>query len=84
MVAILNDLEAEGYVCRERDPSDRRRNSITITRSGRAALNRFDRVIAVAQDVVLGSLSPGDRKKLVQLLEQLVATPSRATVTTNK
>jgi DNA-binding MarR family transcriptional regulator len=66
------------------DPSDRRRNSITITRSGRGALNRFDRSIAEAQDVVLGSLSPGERKKLIQLLEQLVATPSRTTVITHK
>jgi DNA-binding MarR family transcriptional regulator len=74
MVAILNDLEGAGYICRERDPSDRRRNTITMTRSGRAALNRFDRTIAEAQDVVLGSLSQADRDKLLGLLERLMET----------
>src|SRR5688500_5219292 len=40
MVAILNDLEGEGYVSREPDPTDRRRNSVTVTAAGLAALAR--------------------------------------------
>lgn len=73
MVAILNDLEQEGFVTRERDPSDRRRNSITVTKAGRRALTRFDRAIADAEGVLLKSFSATDRQQLVALLERVVA-----------
>jgi DNA-binding MarR family transcriptional regulator len=72
MVAILNDLEGQGYVSRDRDPSDRRRNSVGITRAGGAALGRFDRAIAEAQDDVLATLSATDRATLIDLLKELV------------
>src|SRR3954454_17692330 len=44
MVAVLNDLQADGYVGREPDPADRRRNIVTISDSGREALAGFDRL----------------------------------------
>lgn len=81
MVAILNDLEQEGFVTRERDTSDRRRNSITVTRAGRGALVRFDRAIADAEDVLLESFSAGDRRQLVGLLERVVASTGAEPVT---
>ena len=71
MVAILNDLERAGYVSRERDPDDRRRNSVTLTGAGEQALLRFDGAIADAQDAMLGSLSAAERDQLIGLLEQL-------------
>jgi MarR family transcriptional regulator, lower aerobic nicotinate degradation pathway regulator len=73
MVAILNDLERTGYVSRERDPDDRRRNSVTMTAAGARALVRFDGAIADAQDAMLGSLSLAERAQLIGLLEQLAA-----------
>lgn len=78
MVAILNDLERSGYVSRERDPDDRRRNSVTMTPAGRAALDHFDEAIAAAQDAVLASFSPADRDQLLTLLARLVADPAAA------
>ena len=77
MVAILNDLERAGYVSRERDPDDRRRNSVTMTGAGARALIRFDGAIADAQDAMLASLSPAERDQLIGLLEQLVAPAAR-------
>jgi DNA-binding MarR family transcriptional regulator len=74
MVAILNDLANEGYISRDRDPGDRRRNSVTLTAAGRGALNRFDGAIAAAQDAVLTAFSPAERESLVGLLERLVQT----------
>jgi MarR family transcriptional regulator, lower aerobic nicotinate degradation pathway regulator len=79
MVAILNELEDEDYVSRDRDPADRRRNSVTLTGAGRDALSRFDRAIAAAQDAVLAAFSPADREQLVGLLERLVSTSVQAT-----
>jgi MarR family transcriptional regulator, lower aerobic nicotinate degradation pathway regulator len=78
MVAILNDLADQGYIRRDRDPDDRRRNSVTLTEAGRDALNRFDGAIAAAQDAVLAEFSAGDREKLTSLLEQLIETSGRA------
>jgi DNA-binding MarR family transcriptional regulator len=77
MVAILNDLERAGYVSRERDPDDRRRNSVTMTGAGARALIRFDGAIADAQDAMLASLSPAERDQLIDLLEQLAAPAAR-------
>jgi MarR family transcriptional regulator, lower aerobic nicotinate degradation pathway regulator len=77
MVAILGDLENEGYISRDRDPSDRRRNSVLLTGAGRAALSRFDGAIAAAQDAALAAFSSDDRETLVGLLERLVETSGR-------
>jgi DNA-binding MarR family transcriptional regulator len=77
MVAILNDLERTGYVSRERDPDDRRRNSVTMTTAGARALVRFDGAIADAQDAMLGSLSAAERDQLIALLERLAAPSGR-------
>jgi DNA-binding MarR family transcriptional regulator len=78
MVAILNDLAAQQYVSRDRDPRDRRRNSVTITEPGRAALARFDTAIADAQDAMLAAFSPAEREQFLGYLERLAAgTPAR-------
>jgi MarR family transcriptional regulator, lower aerobic nicotinate degradation pathway regulator len=71
MVAVLNDLQADGYVTREPDPSDRRRNIVTISNSGRTALAGFDRLIAEADGRLLADLSETDRTRLVTLLERI-------------
>jgi DNA-binding MarR family transcriptional regulator len=71
MVAVLNDLQADGYVGREPDPADRRRNIVTISDSGREALAGFDRLIAEADGHLLADLSVTDRAQLVALLERI-------------
>lgn len=73
MVAILNDLEGEGFVTREPDPADRRRNSVVITRSGRSALARFDRTIAQAEKSILSTLDSEERKTFVGLLQRITS-----------
>lgn len=72
MVAILNVLEGQGFVSRAPDPDDRRRNSVVLTEAGAAALTRFDRLIAEADDALLSGLSPAERQQLVGLLEHLI------------
>lgn len=75
MVAILNDLESEGFITREQDPTDRRRNRVALTRAGRGALSRFDRAIAEAEDTLLTAFTPDERAQLVGLLERLAQPP---------
>jgi DNA-binding MarR family transcriptional regulator len=71
MVAVLNDLQADDYVTREPDPADRRRNVVTISDAGVAALARFDRLVAEADGLLLADLSEAERGQLVALLERI-------------
>ncbi len=70
--ALLAELERGGLVARVRDPSDRRRNVVTITAAGSAALGRLDELVASAQQALLAPLSAGERRELVRLLERVV------------
>jgi MarR family transcriptional regulator, lower aerobic nicotinate degradation pathway regulator len=71
MVDLLNDLEGRGYVRREQDPADRRRNIVTLTKTGSRALDRFDDAISAAEDQLLASFSSSDRATLLRLLRVL-------------
>lgn len=71
VVATLNDLLARGCVRRTPDRTDRRRNVVSITRRGRAALERLDVGVGRVQDELLGALSASDRAALIRLLERL-------------
>jgi DNA-binding MarR family transcriptional regulator len=70
--AILNELERDGLVARIRDEQDRRRNLVTLTPAGKAALRRLDKRIDAAQRALLAPLSASDRHELRRLMEQLV------------
>jgi DNA-binding MarR family transcriptional regulator len=70
--AILNELERDGLVARIRDEQDRRRNLVTLTPAGTAALKRLDKRVEAAQRALLKPLSATDRRELVRLLERLL------------
>jgi DNA-binding MarR family transcriptional regulator len=68
VVLLLNELEESGHLVRRRDPEDRRRHRVHITRAGRNALERAsDRLDAVEEDV-LRTLDADERATLWQLL----------------
>jgi DNA-binding MarR family transcriptional regulator len=70
--AILNELERERLVERARDDRDRRKNVVSLTRHGRAALKRLDKRVDKAQEALLGPLSRAEQRDLRRLLERLV------------
>jgi DNA-binding MarR family transcriptional regulator len=70
--ALLGDLERGGLVARVRDPSDRRRNVVTITPAGSAALSRLDELVEGAQRALLAPLSVSERRELLRLFERIV------------
>lgn len=70
--AILNELERDGFVARVRDQEDRRRNVVTLTTAGDAALARLDRRVQESQSALLEPLSARDRRQLRRLLETIV------------
>lgn len=75
MVAVINDLEQDGLVARDRDERDRRRNVIRLTPAGRRALKRLDARVEQAQAALLEPLSAAERRTLEQLLTRVVEHP---------
>jgi DNA-binding MarR family transcriptional regulator len=69
--AVLNDLEAKGFVERIRDDNDRRRNMVALTQSGARALKRLDARVEKAQDELLAPLSPRQRQELCRSLARI-------------
>ena len=67
-VILLNELEAAGWVVRERDPGDRRRHVVRVTDAGRAAYTRALSARDGIEDDVLGPLGADERQQLHDLL----------------
>ena len=72
VVTVLGELERLGLIERTRDPNNRRRNIVSITRAGSAQLRALDRVIDAVQERVLAPLSQNERRQLTKLLGRLV------------
>src|SRR3954468_14443640 len=68
LVTLLNPLEADGFVARNRDPADRRRHVVTPTAAGRRHLNRAAEAQREAEDVIFAGLSTEQRDQLRDLL----------------
>jgi MarR family transcriptional regulator, temperature-dependent positive regulator of motility len=72
-VLLLNDLESRGYVRRTRDPADRRRHIVEITRAGRVALAKAEETLNDLEDQVLAALDASERETLQALLARALA-----------
>ncbi len=68
VVAAIDDLEARGLVARTRDPADRRRSRVTVTKAGTAALAKADRLADEAFDALLGGLNQRELRQMRDLL----------------
>jgi DNA-binding MarR family transcriptional regulator len=75
LVSILNDLESYGFAERRRDPDDRRRHIVEMSRRGAAALTRVDEVMSTVEREVFGDLSQDERNQLRTLLGRLRTSP---------
>ncbi len=68
LVLLLNELEAAGYVERHRDPADRRRHIVNLTKAGQRALERGEKGMESVQDELLAALSAEECATLHELL----------------
>jgi MarR family transcriptional regulator, lower aerobic nicotinate degradation pathway regulator len=73
MVALVDGLEARGYVKRERNPDDRRAYLLRPTADGKRALTRGRELISRAEDELLRSLNERERQQLIKLLGKVAA-----------
>ncbi|TMF02634.1 MAG: winged helix-turn-helix transcriptional regulator [Chloroflexi bacterium] len=72
VVLLLNDLETAGYVVRRRDPADRRRHLVEVTRSGKAALERADKARTALAEEMLAGFTQDERENLRTLLQRVL------------
>jgi MarR family transcriptional regulator, lower aerobic nicotinate degradation pathway regulator len=72
VVAAINELAEQGLVERTQDPTDRRRNTITLTPTGRRQLRRLDEMRDNVQDALLAPLSADERDHLTRLLTRVL------------
>src|SRR3954466_13766405 len=68
LVAILNELEDRGYATRRRDPEDRRRHLVEISKKGSAVIEKVSKVMDGVEDELLAGLDPDEREQLDALL----------------
>jgi len=71
LVTLLNPLEADGFVSRERDPADRRRHVVTLTASGRRHFDSATRAQREAEDALFVGLDDDQRRQLGAVLVAL-------------
>lgn len=71
LVGLLNHLEGAGLLLRAPDPADRRKNAVTLTPAGGAALTRCAALAETANAAFLSPLTPEEREQLTTLLTRL-------------
>jgi DNA-binding MarR family transcriptional regulator len=68
LVAILNDLEKRGYARRRRDPADRRRHLVEVSKKGIAVIDKVSEVMDGVEADLLHDFEPAEREQLARLL----------------
>ena len=71
LVTLLNPLEVDGFVSRERDPEDRRRHVVTLTAAGRLHFDGATRAQREAEDALFAGLDDDQRQQLSAVLVAL-------------
>lgn len=71
LVATVNELVADGYVRREPDPVDRRRNVVSMTPAGDERRRQIAGVLARTSDAILAPFDPAEREQFAALLQRL-------------
>lgn len=68
---VVARLERNGWIRRDRDAVDERRNTITLTRAARAALGEITSRVRVVQERLVAPLAPEVRADFVALLARV-------------
>jgi DNA-binding MarR family transcriptional regulator len=71
MVCLLNELEENDLVVRQRDRADRRRAIVELSPQGEFALCRVDKAVQIVEDEMMTQLNDQERATLHELLVKL-------------
>ena len=71
LVSVLNELEQRGFATRRRDPQDRRRHLVEVSKKGLAVIDRVAEVMDGVERELLDGLEPAERSELEGLLTSI-------------
>jgi MarR family transcriptional regulator, lower aerobic nicotinate degradation pathway regulator len=71
LVAILNELEQRGYATRRRDPEDRRRHLVEISKKGLAVIEKVSEVMDGVEADLLEGFEPAESEQFEDLLTSI-------------
>jgi DNA-binding MarR family transcriptional regulator len=71
LVALLNDLETDGLISRRRDPGDRRRHLVEVSKRGTKLLCEVERAAVEVEDQFFAALDEDERVALQDLLARV-------------
>jgi MarR family transcriptional regulator, temperature-dependent positive regulator of motility len=74
LVLLLNDVEIDDRIKRERDPADRRRHVVVVTKQGEKDLERAEELLETLEEDLLGGLDADERATLRGLLSRALET----------
>jgi DNA-binding MarR family transcriptional regulator len=74
VVAIIDDFERAGVAERRRDPTDRRRYAIHLTKKGKALLQQARQAARAAEEALLADLDADERRELLSYLVRIART----------
>ncbi|TPW15364.1 MAG: MarR family transcriptional regulator [Acidimicrobiaceae bacterium] len=69
---MTDAMEQRGIVERAADATDRRRNLLSLTRSGRSLLSRAERLAQGVEAEMLAALSVAERQTIRRLLRRML------------
>jgi DNA-binding MarR family transcriptional regulator len=72
VAAIVQRLEHQGLLRRDRDTQDRRRNQLFVTDLGRTTRKRLTPLVLAEEQVLAESLSDEEKEQLRTLLKKLL------------
>src|SRR3954451_17430412 len=70
LVLLLNDIEIDDRIKRERDPADRRRHVVVITKQGEKDLERAEELLETMEEDLLRGLDADERDTLRVLMSK--------------
>lgn len=71
LVVLLNDLEGDGLIVRRRDPEDRRRHLVEISKRGSKLICEVERASMQIEDTFFAELDAEERMTLHDLLARV-------------
>jgi DNA-binding MarR family transcriptional regulator len=72
VVGLLNELEDRGLITRRRDPADRRRHIVELSKAGAGELCLAQTRLTLVEDQLFKALSADERATLYRLLARVV------------
>jgi DNA-binding MarR family transcriptional regulator len=70
LVGIVDELETRGLAARDRSASDRRRNRLSVTPAGEAAMRAMLERVSKGEDIVREALGGPGHARLLELLDR--------------